>query len=453
MSSEFYINVNNVSLVYDLYYDKTNTLKEYFANLFKKRDYLQKKKDKLYALKNVNLTIHNGERVGVIGLNGAGKSTFLKVLSGLLKPTTGNLDINGTVQPLIEIGAGFNPEFSGRENIYLNGAMLGFTKRQIAEKENEIVMFSELDNFIDVPVKYYSSGMIVRLAFSIATVISPEILLLDEMLSAGDISFIAKAKKRMENILNVAKIMVLVSHDLSLIESLTMRTLVFVNGEIHFDGNTNDAIDFYRNYVEQQLAEREHDEELKRESALLAQRKSELKLSEAERAKLEEERRLEEERIRIEEEKRKEEERINNPITINDVRHKNVSRDQFEIFPDDEVEFLIDFEIKETFNEFFVNLVINDGTGGSIAHFRNDFSDFDLKDLNPGIYNVKIDMKRIPFKSGKYKYYVRLVGKKENGALVIQDSNEISCRISGEKKQPDLIKHVWEINKSGIINE
>ena len=188
--------MNNLSLVYDLYYDRTNTLKGYFGTLFKKNQYVEKKKDKLYALRNINIKIEHGERIGIIGLNGAGKSTFLKVASGLLKPTNGSLDIRGSVQPLIEIGAGFNPEFSGRENIYLNGAMLGFTKKQIKNKEAEIIHFSELENFIDVPVKYYSSGMSVRLAFTIATIINPEILLIDEMLSAGDLAFISKAKKK-----------------------------------------------------------------------------------------------------------------------------------------------------------------------------------------------------------------------------------------------------------------
>lgn len=250
MSGNCLIKIKDLSLVYELYYDKTNTLKEYFVNLFRKRSYVDSKKDLLYALNNINLNINNGERIGIIGLNGAGKSTLLKVLSGLLKPTKGMCEIRGTVQPLIEIGAGFNPEFSGRENIYLNGAMLGFTKKQISEREDEIIEFSELQNFIDVPIKYYSSGMVVRLAFSIATIIKPEILLLDEMLSAGDLSFIAKAKRRMEELMNVAKIIVIASHDLGLIESIAMRTIVLDDGKIVFDGDTNEAIDFFKKMVE-----------------------------------------------------------------------------------------------------------------------------------------------------------------------------------------------------------
>lgn len=423
MNNNTFIEVNNVSLVYDLYYDKTNTLKEHFINLFKKREYLDKKKGKLYALDNVSLKIHNGERIGVIGLNGAGKSTFLKVLSGLLKPSSGSICVNGSVQPLIEIGAGFNPEFSGRENIYLNGAMLGYTKKEIADKEKEIISFCELNNFIDVPVKYYSSGMIVRLAFSIATIIKPEILLLDEMLSAGDLSFIAKAKKRMDDILNVAKILVLVSHDLGLIESLTMRSIVLDNGKVIFDGNTTEAIDFYKELVELKLVERAHDEELQRQKAILAQREDNIKQVERER----------------------EEESLNSLITINDIYHINCTRNTDEVMPDDEVSFYINFITKEIFNEFYINLMINDGTGGVLAHFRNDYSAIDLKNFNAGNHCIKINMQRTPFKSGKYKYWVRLVGKQSNGNLISKDYLEIPFVVLGEKKQSDMIKHNWVV--------
>jgi ABC-type polysaccharide/polyol phosphate transport system ATPase subunit len=241
-----YIRIENLSLVYDLYYDKTNTLKEFFVNKITRKKYVDKQKVKLNALDNISFNIEHGERLGVIGLNGAGKSTLLKVLSGILKPTSGKLEILGKVQPLIEVGAGFNPEFSGRENIYLNGAMLGFNKKQIKEKEEEIIEFSELRDFIDVPVKYYSSGMSVRLGFTVATIIQPEILLMDEMLSAGDVSFISKAKRRLNELLNIAKILVLVSHDLDLILKLTPRSIVLDHGKIIFDGNTEQAISYYK---------------------------------------------------------------------------------------------------------------------------------------------------------------------------------------------------------------
>jgi ABC-type polysaccharide/polyol phosphate transport system ATPase subunit len=183
--------------------------------------------------------------LGVIGLNGAGKSTLLKMLARLLVPTAGEIEVTGSVQPLIELGAGFNLEFSGRENIYLNGAMLGFSKREMKEKEQEIIDFTELKDFIDVPVKYYSSGMVVRLAFTIATIVKPEILILDEMLSAGDLQFIEKAQNRMKQLLDESKILVLVSHNLALIESLSNRVIVLEKGRIVFDGSPSVGVKYY----------------------------------------------------------------------------------------------------------------------------------------------------------------------------------------------------------------
>lgn len=230
------IRLENASLEYELIYDRTSTLKEWVTNIVHSRKYVAQKKAKLVALDSINLKIHEGERLGIIGLNGAGKSTLLKVISKILKPTKGSLSIKGSIQPLIEVGAGFNPEFSGRENIYLNGYMLGFNKKEIKEKEQEIIDFAELHQFIDNPVKYYSSGMAVRLAFTIATSISPEILIFDEMLSAGDAKFIEKAKNRIDTLIDQAKILILVSHDLELIKKVCSRCILLERGKIVFDG-------------------------------------------------------------------------------------------------------------------------------------------------------------------------------------------------------------------------
>lgn len=239
------IKLTDVSLVYDLHHDRTNNLKEYVVNLLSRRSYVDKRKDVLHALNHINLDINEGDRLGIIGLNGAGKSTLLKVISGILKPTSGEITVHGHVQPLIEIGAGFDPEFTGRENIYLNGYMLGFTKKQIQAKEQEIIDFTELGHFIDTPIKYYSSGMSVRLAFTIATMIEPEVLVFDEMLSAGDAVFIQKAQKRLNAILDKAKIIVLVSHDLNMIKNLCNKVIVVNKGEIQFSGQVEEGIDLY----------------------------------------------------------------------------------------------------------------------------------------------------------------------------------------------------------------
>lgn len=198
------------------------------------------------ALKNINLVINDGDRIGIIGSNGAGKSSLLKIICGILSPTSGKVSVIGNIQPLIEVGAGFNPEFSGRENIFINGYMLGFSKKQIQEKEQEIIEFAELAEFIDVPIKYYSSGMSVRLAFAVATSIEPEILVFDEMLSAGDMRFMQKAKARMDSLLEKARILVCVSHDFDLIEKVCEKVFVLNKGQFVFVGSAQEAIHYYK---------------------------------------------------------------------------------------------------------------------------------------------------------------------------------------------------------------
>lgn len=243
------IQLKNISLIYELYYSRENNLKGMVMNFFHRRNYVEKKKDSFAALEDISLTIQKGERVGIIGKNGAGKSTMLKVMAGIIKPQKGELFVNGPTQPLIEVGAGFNPELSGRENIFLNGYMMGFSRAELREKEAEIVEFTELGDFIDVPIKYYSSGMSVRLAFAIATCIDPHILLFDEMLSAGDAGFQEKAAKRLNALIDQARCIVLVSHDLGLISSFCHRVLVIHDHKIAYDGDPATAIEVYRSLM------------------------------------------------------------------------------------------------------------------------------------------------------------------------------------------------------------
>lgn len=240
------IKVENVILSYELYHEQIHSLKEAVVNLFHRRQFNENKKTTFNALDGLNFEIEAGERLGIIGGNGAGKSTLLKVISGILKPTQGTVTVNGTIQPLIEISAGFNPEFSGKENIYLNGYMLGFSREQISAKESKIIEFTELGDFISVPVKYYSSGMAVRLAFAIATSIEPEILLFDEMLSAGDAHFNAKAQVRMNELLSKSKGMVVVSHDLDMVKRLCNRVLWLDHGKIRMDGKAEEVTIAYQ---------------------------------------------------------------------------------------------------------------------------------------------------------------------------------------------------------------
>ena len=189
------IHVKNVSMKFNLGIDKGYSIKLLFISLFNKK--YRRKKEYFSALNNISFDIKPGEVIGLIGSNGAGKSTLLKVVSGVMKPTTGKVIVNGAISPMIELGAGFDQELTARENIYLNGAVLGYSKKFINEKFNEIVEFSELKDFLDVPVKNFSSGMTAKLAFSIATVVNPEILIVDEILSVGDIKFQEKSKNKM----------------------------------------------------------------------------------------------------------------------------------------------------------------------------------------------------------------------------------------------------------------
>ncbi|WP_252237960.1 ABC transporter ATP-binding protein [Clostridium sp. VAP51] len=222
------IKLSNVSMCFSMPNERITSLKEYLIKLIKnKLSY-----NKFWALKDINLEVNKGDVVGIIGFNGAGKSTILKVVSGILKPTKGTVKINGNIAPLIELGAGFDAELSGRENIYLNGAILGISKKVMKEKIEEIIDFAELRDFIDSPVKNYSSGMYARLGFSIATCIKPDILIVDEILSVGDYRFQEKSKQRIKDMMNEGTTIIMVSHTISQVKELCNKIVWLDKGEI-----------------------------------------------------------------------------------------------------------------------------------------------------------------------------------------------------------------------------
>ena len=238
------ITINNVSVNFRIYHDRSPSLKDYVANLFKPSS-----KDAAYsnfsAVENVSLEIGPAERVGIIGHNGAGKSTLLKTVCRIYEPSVGTIDVDGKIAPLLEIGAGFHPEFTGRENIYLNGSILGLKKQQIAAIEDEIIQFAEIEEFIDTAVKYYSTGMYMRLAFSLATAIHPDILVLDEIFAGGDAAFMDKAKSRMHEMIDKSDIMIMVSHDHELVTSLCNRVIWMDHGKVVADGSPDDIVERY----------------------------------------------------------------------------------------------------------------------------------------------------------------------------------------------------------------
>lgn len=243
------ISLKDVSLKFRIYRNPVPSLKETFIHLLKRQRELEDVVE-FYALKNISVDFNPGDRVGIIGLNGAGKSTLLKTIAGIYPPHEGIIEISGLVTPMIELGAGFDIELNGRQNIYLNGAVLGFSNEAMRKREKEIIEFSELGDFISLPVKYYSSGMFSRLAFSIAVVSDPEILIVDEILAAGDAHFVSKATERMRQIFHSSQIVLLVSHSLEQVRSLCNRVIVMNKGEIVAQGAAEEMIAFYqRNYV------------------------------------------------------------------------------------------------------------------------------------------------------------------------------------------------------------
>lgn len=201
--------------------------------------------EEFWALKNINFEIHQGDRVGVIGRNGAGKSTLLKILSRITEPTCGRIQINGRISSLLEVGTGFHPELSGRENIFLNGAILGMNKSDIARKFDEIVAFAEVEKFLDTPVKHYSSGMYVRLAFAVAANLEPEILIVDEVLAVGDVQFQKKCLSKMEEGKKEGKTIIFVSHSMPTVSSLCDKVILLESGQVTKIGPTSDVVMHY----------------------------------------------------------------------------------------------------------------------------------------------------------------------------------------------------------------
>lgn len=246
------IKVNNVSMRFNLGIEKNFSLKQFFIDMFspkKRKD--KKQKSEFWALNDVSFEVAQGEVMGFIGTNGAGKSTLLKVIAGVMKPTKGNVEIGGNICPMIELGAGFDMDLTARENIFLNGAVLGYQKSFIEQKFDEIVEFSELKDFLDVPVRNFSSGMVARLAFSIATIVDPEILIVDEILSVGDIAFQKKSEDKMRSMIGGGTTVLFVSHSVEQIKNLCTRVVWLDHGKVKEIGPAKEICDKY--YKEQML--------------------------------------------------------------------------------------------------------------------------------------------------------------------------------------------------------
>ena len=235
------VEVDDVTMIFNMASESLTNLKEYFIKLAKHELFFEE----FRALKHISFDIHRGEVVGLVGTNGSGKSTMLKIIAGVLEPSEGSVKVHGNIAPLIELGAGFDPELTARENVYLNGAVLGHDRAYMDEHFKNIIDFAELWDFVDVPVKNYSSGMIARLGFSIATEVRADILACDEILSVGDFMFQQKCHDRMEQMLSGGTTLLFVSHDINQVKQLCKRAIWIDHGHLRGDGPSAEVCDAY----------------------------------------------------------------------------------------------------------------------------------------------------------------------------------------------------------------
>ena len=241
MMNDTVIKVTDATVRFNMATESFNGLKEYIIKMLKGDLMFQE----FLALKNVNLEVKRGESWGLIGTNGSGKSTLLNLFCGILKPYKGTVEVHGNIAPLIELGAGFDGELTARENIYLNGALLGHKKAFMEQHFDEIIEFAELQNFVDVPIKNFSSGMAARLGFAVATIVKPEILIVDEVLAVGDAAFQEKCKKRMEDMLSGGTTLLFVSHSIDQVKALCQNVIWLDKGVVRASGNAEDVIPLY----------------------------------------------------------------------------------------------------------------------------------------------------------------------------------------------------------------
>lgn len=235
--------VDDVTMTFNIASEQLNSLKEYFIKLMKHELFFKE----FHALEDINLTINRGDVYGIVGTNGSGKSTLLKLIAGVLEPSKGSVSIGGTIAPLIELGAGFDMELTARENIYLNGALLGYSKKFINERFDEIVDFAEVRDFLDMPMKNYSSGMVARVAFSVATATIPDILVVDEALSVGDFLFQEKCERRINELVNTYNTTLLfVSHSIDQVERVCRKAVWIEKGHMRMVGDVKDVCNAYR---------------------------------------------------------------------------------------------------------------------------------------------------------------------------------------------------------------
>ncbi len=245
IDNDIALSLSDIGMRFNLSKEKVDSVKEYFIKFMKR----ELKFDEFWALKNISFDVKKGERVGILGLNGAGKSTLMKVIAGVFRPTEGTVYKQGVLAPMIELGAGFDMQYTGVENIYLYGAVLGYSRKFMDEKIDEIIEFTELKNFIDVPLKNYSSGMKARLGFAIATIVKPDILILDEVLSVGDAKFRKKSEKKLLDMMDTGTTVLFVSHNIEQVKRICNKALILEHGKLVTYGDMPEVVARYEEMI------------------------------------------------------------------------------------------------------------------------------------------------------------------------------------------------------------
>lgn len=405
--------VDNVTRIYQKYSSR-HRFKTFKSALLKGDLFNALKPDELVAaLENVSFKVEKGSTFGVIGENGSGKSTLLKIIAGITKPTSGKVEVNGKVSALIELGAGFHPEISGRENIYINGIMLGLSKKEINEKFEEIIRFAELEDFIDAPVKTYSSGMYMRLGFSIAINVNPDILLIDEVLAVGDAAFIPKCLDRIDDFRRRKKTILFVSHDLSTVEKVCDRVAWLKNGRVKTIGDPKRVIDAYL----QDVTDKQEEIFEKRQKEVVEQE--------------------------VYEEERRENRWGKREVEIKKVKLKSISGKEKHVFSPDEG-MLVEMEVEaySPINDFVFGIGVFNGRGlqcyGTNTH---------LEDYRPvqifGEGKVTLRIEKLNLINGTY--YLDVAVHKRDGYPYDYHRNLYSFMVSSQHKDEGIVRlnHDW----------
>lgn len=408
MEKDTIIQIKNLGKKYNITHQKGGyvALRDVFSSIIKNPFSFAVKKAKdiaginkteeYWALKDVNIVIKRGEIIGIIGKNGAGKSTLLKILSQITPPTTGEIVLKGSVGSLLEVGTGFHPELTGRENIFLNGAILGMTRSDIIKKFDDIVEFAGINQFLDTPVKYYSSGMYVRLAFSVAAHMEPEILIVDEVLAVGDVEFQKKCIGKMQEVTRQeGRTIIFVSHNMNAIQKLCKKTILLEKGQIIMCGDTDKVVEHYL--------------ENKNSSPI----------------------------IKFENKKQKE-------AYIKQVAISSNNEEKTDIPINQKIDLVIDFEVNTEIKKTTLCLIFSNN-GNEILHTYESDNSLILRDFEPGLYRAKVTIPEFTFNIGNYDVDILIDNP---GINIIDRINNITFKITDEGNPKTKI---FSDNTTGVM--